>query len=71
MLVKRCSVCGRFRNYHEEDAYCVNCGNKSLENQCTCGRTYDYALDSGNEGTSLHCPRCGRSLRGRSTEFEP
>jgi hypothetical protein len=69
--VKRCSVCGRFRPYAEGDAYCVICGNQALENDCSCGRSYEYALDEGNQGESLHCPRCGRSLRGRSTEFDP
>ena len=70
-LTKRCSVCGRFRTYADEDAFCVICGNDSLESACQCGRGYDYALEDGNQGASLHCPRCGKSLRGRSGEFEP
>jgi predicted RNA-binding Zn-ribbon protein involved in translation (DUF1610 family) len=70
-LTKRCSVCGRFRHYVESDAFCVICGNDALESECTCGRNYDYALEEGNQGASLHCPRCGRSLVGRSAEFEP
>ena len=70
VITKRCAVCGRFRHYHDEDAYCVICGNEALESECTCGRDYDYALETGNEGASLHCPRCGRSLRGRSPDFE-
>jgi hypothetical protein len=69
-LTKRCAVCGRFRHYVDDDAFCVICGNESLESECTCGRNYDYALEEGNQGASLHCPKCGRSLRGRSTEFE-
>ena len=70
-LTKRCSVCGRFRHYAEDDGFCVICGNDSLESECMCGRNYDYALEEGNQGTSLHCPKCGRALRGRSGEFEP
>jgi hypothetical protein len=69
-LTKRCSVCGRFRHYADADAYCVICGNEALESECTCGRSYDYALEEGNQGASLHCPRCGRSLKGRSGEFD-
>ena len=70
-LTKRCSVCGRFRHYDEHDEYCVNCGHKTLEDECSCGRNYGYALEDGNQGASLHCPRCGRSLRGRSSDFDP
>jgi uncharacterized Zn finger protein (UPF0148 family) len=70
-LTKRCSVCGRFRMYADDDVFCVICGNDSLESACDCGRGYEYALEEGNQGTSLHCPRCGRSLRGRSGDFEP
>lgn len=69
-VVKRCAVCGRFRHYSETDVYCVICGNDTLEDECECGRTYDYALEEGNQGASLHCPRCGRSLRGRSSDFD-
>jgi hypothetical protein len=70
-LTKRCVVCGRFRHYTEDDAFCVICGNESLESSCSCGRAYDYALEPGNEATTLHCPKCGRGLKGRSTDFEP
>ena len=45
-------------------------GNEALESECTCGRNYDYALEEGNQGASLHCPRCGRSLKGRSPDFD-
>jgi hypothetical protein len=67
-VTKRCSVCGRFRAYDEEDRFCLSCGHDGLEDQCACGRSYDYAL--AEEGERLHCPRCGRSLRGRASEFE-
>lgn len=70
-ITKRCSVCGRFRHYDEDDDFCVICGHSALESECTCGRDYGYALEDGNQGATLHCPRCGRSLRGRSAEFEP
>ena len=71
-VTKRCSVCGRFRPYGDTDAFCVICGNDALESACSCGRGYDYALDAHNgETTSLHCPRCGKSLKGRSVDFEP
>ena len=69
-VIKRCSVCGRFRNYDEDDTFCVICGQSALQDECSCGRNFDYALDESNEGASLHCPRCGRSLRGRSPDFE-
>ena len=69
-VTKRCAVCGRFRHYDEPDVYCVICGNEALEHECLCGRSYEYALEEGNQGASLHCPRCGRSLRGRSAEFD-
>ena len=64
---KRCATCGRFRAYDPEDAYCLGCGNDTLEDACACGRDFDYAL--AEEG-DLHCPRCGKRLRGRSAEFE-
>ena len=70
-VTKRCSVCGRFRHYDEDDDFCVICGHSALESECPCGRDYGYALEDGNQGATLHCPRCGRSLRGRSAEFEP
>ena len=67
-VTKRCTACGRFRAYDDEDRYCLACGNESLESHCTCGRSYDYAL--AEDGPTLHCPRCGRSLRGRASEFD-
>lgn len=70
-ITKRCSICGRFRHYADDDVFCVICGNQSLESQCTCGRGYDYALEEGNQSESLHCPKCGRALKGRSSEFDP
>jgi hypothetical protein len=70
-ITKRCAVCGRFRHYDETDEFCVICGHETLERECSCGRNYDYALEDGNHSASLHCPRCGRGLRGRSNEFEP
>jgi transcription elongation factor Elf1 len=70
MVTKRCSICGRFRQYTEEDVYCMICGHDSLESECTCGRQYDYALDERNQGATLHCPKCGRSLRGRASEYD-
>jgi rubrerythrin len=70
-VIKRCAVCGRFREYAADDDFCVICGNKALESECTCGRSYDYALEEGSQGATLHCPRCGRALSGRSSDFEP
>jgi rubrerythrin len=70
VTIKRCAVCGRFRQYAEEDRFCVICGHETLEDECACGRTYDFALDDGNQGATLHCPRCGRSLRGRAADFD-
>ncbi len=69
-VTKRCSVCARFRHYAPDDEYCVVCGNQALETECACGRGFDYALEDGNQGSSLHCPRCGRSLRGRAADFD-
>ena len=66
-VTKRCATCGRFRAYDESDAYCLSCGNDSLEDRCDCGRDFDYAL---GEDADLHCPRCGKRLRGRASEFD-
>jgi hypothetical protein len=67
-VVKRCSTCRRFRSYEAGDVFCVGCGNDTLEDACTCGREYDYALSE--PGDELHCPRCGRRLRGRADGVE-
>jgi hypothetical protein len=70
-VTKRCSVCARFHAYAELDEYCISCGNKTLESACSCGRGYDYALGEHGDAGTLHCPRCGKSLKGRSADFEP
>ena len=67
-VTKRCAVCGRFRAYHVDDAFCIGCGHEALEPDCQCGRAYDYALlESGD----IHCPRCGRLHRGRTPDLAP
>jgi hypothetical protein len=63
---KRCTVCGRFRAYDDDDAFCIGCGHEGLESACACGRAFDYALA---ESADIHCPRCGRVLRGRTSEL--
>ena len=60
-ITKRCAVCGRFRAYDPDNEFCIGCGHDALERQCTCGRAFEYAL---GEGGDIHCPRCGRVLRG-------
>lgn len=67
-VTKRCAVCGRFRAYDEDDGYCIVCGHDGLETQCQCGRAYDYALAEGDG--PVHCPRCGRGLKGRHHDYE-
>jgi hypothetical protein len=69
-VTKRCSVCGRFRHYDEQDLYCVVCGHDALDSECECGRAFDYAMDDRNQGATLHCPRCGKSLRGRAADYD-
>jgi ribosomal protein L37E len=66
-VVKRCSVCGRFRSYEASDEYCIGCGSDALESACACDREYDYALA---ESGPIHCPRCGRSFHGKSVDFD-
>jgi hypothetical protein len=68
MTIKRCATCARFRAYEDDDAFCVVCGHDTLEAACTCGRGYAYAIDE--LGDELHCPRCGRRLRGRADGVE-
>ena len=60
-VTKRCAVCGRFRAYDAEDEFCIVCGHDTLEQYCSCGRDFEYALA---ETGDVHCPRCGRVLRG-------
>ena len=67
-VAKRCSICGRFRSYEAEDAFCIVCGSDALESECGCGRRFDFSLEEP-EDAHLYCPRCGRALRGRSDEF--
>lgn len=69
-VTKRCTVCARFRAYEIDDRHCVICGHESLEGECSCGRRYDYLRDDDDEATGLHCPRCGRVLRGRQKEYD-
>jgi len=68
-LTKRCAICGRFRAYREADAYCIGCGHDGLESACGCGRSFDYAL-AEEVAANLHCPKCGKTLRGRSPEYD-
>jgi hypothetical protein len=66
-ITKRCAACGRFRAYEAADRFCLLCGNDGLHDRCECGRAFDYAI--GSEG-DLFCPRCGKIVRGRGSEFE-
>jgi DNA-directed RNA polymerase subunit RPC12/RpoP len=68
MIPKQCATCGRFGAYEEADAFCIACGHDSLTAACDCGRTFEYALTE--DAGELHCPRCGRRLRGRTPEVE-
>jgi len=64
---KLCTTCRRFRSYDLDDRFCIVCGNEGLEDECECGRRFDYALA---ETGPVHCPRCGKSFHGRSSEYE-
>lgn len=66
-VTKRCAICGRFRAYEVGDSHCIGCGHEALESECECGRGFDYALA---ESGSIHCPRCGKSFHGKSSEFD-
>ena len=66
-VTKRCAVCGRFRAYDGTDQFCIVCGHDALEQLCSCGRDFEYALA---ETGDVHCPRCGRVLRGLPTIVE-
>ena len=66
-ITKRCAVCGRFRAYDPDDTFCIVCGHDELESLCACSRPFDYALA---ESGDIHCPRCGRVLRGTSSISE-
>jgi hypothetical protein len=68
VITKRCAVCSRIRAYESDDQFCIVCGSEALEAACACGRGYEYALHEA--GDLLHCPRCGKRLRGRDDEFE-
>ena len=65
-VTKRCETCGRFRAYDQADSHCILCGSDTLSTSCVCSRGYDYAL---MEEGDLHCPRCGRVLRGGAPEL--
>jgi hypothetical protein len=66
-VTKRCTVCGRFRAYQEDDRYCVVCGHDALESTCECGRDFSYAL---RETGAIHCPRCGKDFHAKAPEFD-
>ena len=68
LIPKRCAVCSRFRAYEADDIHCIVCGSQALETACACGRGYEYAHHE--PGDLLHCPRCGRRLRGRDDDFD-
>jgi hypothetical protein len=68
MIPKRCAVCSRIRTYEEDDRFCIVCGSDALETHCSCGRSFDFAIREA--GDMLHCPRCGKRLRGRDGEYE-
>lgn len=66
-VTKRCGICRKFRPYDPDDLYCVACGHEGLETACECGRVFDFAIP---ETGPAHCPRCGKSFRGKSPEYD-
>lgn len=67
LITKRCTVCGRFRAYQPDDAFCIICGHETLDAECSCGRDFSYALD---EDGPIHCPHCGKAFHGKSAELD-
>ena len=66
-ITKQCTVCRKFRQYDPDDSYCVECGHEGLATACSCGRVFDYPIP---EFGPAHCPRCGKSFRGKLPEFD-
>lgn len=40
MVEKWCGRCGNVSEYDITASYCINCGARSLDYTCTCGRTH-------------------------------
>jgi len=48
MITKWCGICGYANEYDESASYCTQCGKRSLDYRCLCGR-----LHAG--GMPCHC----------------
>ena len=64
-------VCARFRGYEVDDRYCVGLRARRARGRMrVLCRALRLNLRAEDDDTTLHCPRCGKVLRGRQKEYD-